>query len=234
MTVDVSNEFQPLAVTDSLDLEQVSTAVSSIVADANRALLASQPGLPDSTRHIALAIGLFENKYGRLPPWTYKDESGLERPSFNWGATTAASGKYILLHDPQTDQWLKFSVFNSAEDGFRYFYGIWSKPSVLQAAATGDTNAVAEAMFANHYFVGNKKRLPYPEQTIIDYAHNLAFFAQVAAKALGEQTNVRQTKFKAIGQSASGELSSSVGPTLTVIAAAAFLGLGIYFYRSDK
>lgn len=219
---------------EALDLEQVSTASASLVRDANRALLTVQPNLPAPTRQLALGIGLFESKYGRESPWVYKGPDGVERPSYNWGATTNPNGPFVLLHDPQTGQWLKFAVFANPEDGFRYFYKLWAKPNVLAAASTGDANAVAEAMFANGYYVGNKNRLPYPEQTIIDYAHNISYFAGVAAKALGEAPQVRQTKYEAVGQKDGNQVSSGIGSTLTVIAAAAFLGLGIYFYRSDK
>jgi hypothetical protein len=182
------------------DLTLASNVSPLLVQEANRVLLSQQPDLPMSTRHLALAIGLYESGYGRNPPWLYTDPAtGVPRPSYNWGATITGSPPYVYLHNAQTDKWYKFSVFDTAEAGFNYFFGAWKKPNTLAAAATGDSSQVAQAMYANHYFEGNASRKPHPEQSIIDYARNMTWFAAIVAKALGEPITVTQSKKSATG-----------------------------------
>ena len=144
--------------------------------------------LPASTRQIALAIGLFESGYGI--DWITKDG----KRAYNWGAVRATGSEPFVLH-PDKDAsgksvMAKFAAFPSIDAGLARFMAVWGAPDVLAAAARGDAQAVAKAMYGHHYFTGTSGS---DSERINLYAAAIGGAADTVARALGEKmivTNV--------------------------------------------
>lgn len=142
-------------------------------------------------RHVVLAIGWLENHFGLSPAWMYKDSSGKDVPSYNWGAIGWTPGD-LFTEKPDKDKYgklimRKVAVFASMRDGLIGFLKKWDRPATHSFAEDGDAWSVADQMFAFGYYTGVEGT---PVDRIYAYAKAIDGAARFVAGVLGEKTDV--------------------------------------------
>lgn len=152
-----------------------------------------EPTWTDNAIVLAISDGWFESYLGGTGSFVMDDG----RPSWNWGAVVARKGMEGFSHGDHSASGvattMKFAVFPSMEEGFKFWRKIMPKQSIA-AMQNGDAYEMARAMFvAGYYSNVDKAPLGDPEgdkRRVQGYANALASVSKLVETTLGLPTNL--------------------------------------------